>query len=54
MRLAMTLTLDGMLRALRGRVHIAAEEIGQAGQPDRDNEPRTVRPDPRSVEDRPR
>jgi hypothetical protein len=34
MNISMTLTLDGMLRALRGRVHTLAEEIESAGRAD--------------------
>lgn len=34
MNASMTLTLDGMLRALRGRVHSLAEEIVLTGQAD--------------------
>lgn len=35
MKLAMSLTLDGLVRALRTRAHIAAETAGAAGRGDR-------------------
>jgi hypothetical protein len=34
MNISMTLTLDGMLRALRGRVHSLAEEVVLTGRAD--------------------
>ncbi|MBO6719150.1 MAG: hypothetical protein JJ913_14430 [Rhizobiaceae bacterium] len=55
MKISMTLTLDGMLRALRARVHTRAEEIeSTAGFDGQDEPPVTVRRERDLVEDRPR
>ena len=48
MKVSMALTLDGLVRALRGRVHTLADEIEAGYRRDRDEEPargpKVVRP----------